>query len=398
MTRSRRAAHGNRIEPLPDFLRAETAGGIVLFVATLAALVWANGPGAETYQRLWQIRVTAPLGPLARTEDLRHWMNEGLMALFFFVVGLEIKRELVIGELSSTRKAALPVIAAFAGVVTPAAIFLAIVGGGPAARGWGIPIATDIAFAVGVLALSRRVCGGVKLFLLSVAVVDDVIAIMVIALFYSAPIAWGWLAIGTAGLVLVTIMRRLGVHAVWPYVPVGLIVWLATHESGVHATIAGVALALLVPARPFRGRDVLGELEHRLHPVSAFVVIPLFAVANAGVDLRGGVLADAMGSSLTWAVVVGLFAGKIIGISGATVLAVRTGLARTPDGMRLGDVWGVAALAGIGFTVSLFIAGLAFDSVHLIGQAKVGIFIGSLASAVIGTALLSVRCRPAGRH
>lgn len=395
MTRRRRAAQGNVMEPLRDFLHAETTGGVALLVTTLVALVWANGPGAEAYERVWHIRLSIPLGPLSTTEDLRHWVNEGLMVLFFFVVGLEIKRELVIGELNSPRKAALPVIAAAAGVVLPAVIFLLIVRGGAEARGWGIPIATDIAFAVGVLvALCPRVDGGVKLFLLSVAVVDDVMAIIVIALFYSADISWEWLGAAGAGLVLVRLMRRLGVRTVWPYAVVGLVVWFATHASGVHATIAGVALALLVPARPFRGRDVLGELEHRLHPVSAFLVIPLFALANAGVDLRGDVLGDAAGSSLAWAVAVGLFAGKLIGIGGATTLAVRSGLGRLPEGMRLADVWGVAALAGIGFTVSLFIADLAYDSDSLIRKAKVGIFIGSLTSALVGAMVLSIRRRP----
>ena len=399
MPRLRRAAAGKVIEPLRAFLHAETAGAIALFAAALLALVWANGPGAEAYERVWHVRLTLPLGPLATAEDLRHWINEGLMALFFFVVGLEIKRELVTGELNSRRKAVLPVVAAITGAVAPAVIFLAIVGGGPEARGWGIPIATDIAFAVGALvAFCPRVRAGVKLFLLSVAVVDDVIAIVVIALFYSAAIKWGWLVIAVGGLAAVVVLRCLGVRAVWPYVPVGAMVWFATHESGLHATIAGVALALLVPARPFRGRDVLDELEYRLHPVSAYVVIPVFALANAGVDLRGGVLAEAMGSPLAWAVAVGLLAGKTIGIGAATTVAVRTGVGGLSEGMRLGDVWGVAALAGIGFTVSLFIAGLAYDSGTLVGQAKVGIFAGSLASAVVGAVLLSIRRRFAGRE
>jgi NhaA family Na+:H+ antiporter len=394
----RRAERPTLVKPLRDFLRAESAGGAVLLVAALAALAWANSPVSGGYERLWGTELTVGTGPAAVTHDLRAWINDGLMVLFFFVIGLEIKRELVTGELRDPRVAALPVLAAAGGVVLPAAIFLAIVGGGPDASGWGIPMATDIAFAVGVLAaLGERIPTGVKVFLVSVAIVDDVIAIIVIAIFYSESIEAGWLAAAGAGLVAVLALRKFGVGAVWPYAFVGLAVWYATHESGVHATIAGVALGLLTPARRFRGRDVLHKLEHRLHPVSVFFVLPVFALANAGVDLRGGILASAAGSSLAWGVATGLLIGKTFGIGLVTLAAVRTGVATLPRGMSTGHIWGLAALAGIGFTVSLFIAELAYADPALVDRAKVGIFAGSGASGVVGVLVLLRTTRRSGK-
>ncbi len=231
------------------------------------------------------------VGRFSLVEDLQHWVNDALMVLFFFVVGLEIKRELVTGELRDPRATTLPAVAALGGVVLPALLFLGLVGSGPGSRGWGIPMATDIAFAVGVLALlGDRVPGGAKLLLLSIAIVDDILAIGVIAVVYTQGVSLAWLAAAVGLLGVVVVLRRVGVVDVWPYVVVGVAVWLATFESGVHATIAGVALGLLTPAGEVGGRPVLQELEHRLHPVSAFVVVPLFALANAGVDLRGGAL------------------------------------------------------------------------------------------------------------
>jgi NhaA family Na+:H+ antiporter len=311
------------------------------------------------------------------------------MALFFFVIGLEIKRELVVGELRDRRVAALPALAALGGVAVPAILYAVIVDGGEAARGWGIPMATDIAFAVGVLALlGRHASTGAKLFLLSVAIVDDILAIGVIAVFYSDSINPWWLAIVAGGLAAAVGLRRIGVISPWAYVPVGVLVWFAMLESGVHATLAGVALGLLTPARPVKGRDVLGDLERSLHPVSAFLVIPIFALANAGVDLRGGALGDAFDQPLTWAVMVGLVLGKLIGIGGVTFLVRRLGWGALPGDMHHREILGAAALGGIGFTVALFITDLAFTADPLIGQAKVGILTASLVAAVVGAVLL----------
>jgi len=388
MTESQGARSRRLLGPLQEFLRNEAAGGIALVLAAVAAVVWANGPFSGSYDSFWHAELTLGWGPAALTEDLQHWVNDGLMALFFFVVGLEIKRELVTGELRDRRAAALPAFAALGGVLVPAAIFLAVARG-PEATGWGIPMATDIAFAVGVLALlGKRVPAGAKLLLLTAAIVDDIIAITVIAVFYTESVELGWLAGAIVGLLLVVVLRRRHVHAIWPYALVGLAVWVATLESGVHATIAGVALGLLTPTGQVGERDVLHTLEHRLHPFSAFLIVPLFALANAGVDFRGGLLGQAMGSSLTWAITLGLVLGKIVGISAAVYLAVRTGVGRLPAGVHTLHVFGVAAVAGIGFTVSLFIADLAYEDQTLVQTAKVGIFTGSIIAGAAGAALM----------
>jgi NhaA family Na+:H+ antiporter len=386
------------VDPLREFVRAEVAGGIVLLGAALIALAWANSPFSAGYERLWSTELSVGTGPLGITADLQHWVNEGLMAVFFFVVGLEIKRELVTGALRERRAAVLPAAAAAGGVLLPALLFAAIAGGGPASAGWGIPMATDVAFAIGVLALlGDRVPAGARLFLLGIAIVDDLIAIVVISVFYSASLTWGWLAVAAAGLVVVLGLRRIGIFHIWPYALVGLLVWYATYRSGVHATIAGVALALLTPARPFRGREVLTTLEHRLHPLSAWAVVPLFALANAGVDLRGGLLTQAATSRLAWAVAAGLIVGKTIGIAAVTLAAVRARLGVLPAGVRTVHIWGLSAVAGIGFTVSLFITGLAYQAAGLVSQAKVGIFAGSLASAAAGVIILLHSRRGPGR-
>ncbi len=333
--------------------------------------------------------------------DLRHWINDALMAIFFFVVGLEIKREFALGELRERRAAALPVIAALGGVALPALIFLAITAGTPATAGWAIPAATDIAFAVGVLALLRsRVSPGMKLLLLTIAIVDDVAAILIIALFYASDLSLAWLAAAFCGLAAVVALRRLGVARIAPYAALGVAIWLAVHESGVHATIAGVALGLLTPAGEVGGRNVLALLEQRLHALSAFVVVPLFALANAGVSFGGGVLSDALSSRLAWAIAVALVAGKLLGITGATFAALRLGAGTLPSDVRRDQVWGIAAVGGIGFTVSLFIAGLAFDDPATVDLAKVGIFAGSLVSGVLGSLVVVAtarRARPGSR-
>ncbi len=392
MSRDKNAAR-RVIDPLRDFLHAEAAGGIVLVIAAVAAVVWANSAFADSYVLFWGRDLTLGFGALAVTEDLQHWVNDGLMAIFFFVVGLEIKRELVEGELRDPKAAALPAIAAVGGVVLPALIFLSITSG-PAREGWGIPMATDIAFAIGILALlGSKVPAGAKLLLLTLAIVDDIIAISVIAIFYTDEVSFVWLGGAVVGLLVVVAMARLGVTAISPYVLVGAVVWLCTLESGVHATIAGVVLGLLTPTGVIGKRNVLDTLEHRLHPWSAFLIVPLFALANAGVDFSGGLLGRAFADSLTWAITVGLVVGKITGICLAVWICIRVGVGRLPAGVTRWHVLGVSALAGIGFTVSLFIADLAYADPILTQIAKVGIFAGSLIAAVLGTVVFLIVLR-----
>ncbi len=373
---------------LRDFLHDEAVGGVLLLLAAVIALIWANSPAAVSYQDFWHHELTVGYGQWAIHEELIGWINDGVMAVFFFVVGLEIKRELVIGELRSPGAAAMPAVAAIGGVALPALLFLLIAPSGDAGRGWGVPMATDIAFAVGVLALvGRSASGGAKLSLLSIAIVDDLIAIVVIAVFYSAHISWGWAGIAAAGLAIVVAMRR-RVSSPWAYILPAAVVWVGLLESGIHATIAGVLLGLLTPARPVRGRAVLEDLEHRLHPISAFVIVPLFALANAGVYLRGGALGDALGQRLTWAVAAAMVVGKTLGIAGGTLVMLRSRVGSLPMDMPPREVWPVAALGGIGFTVAMFIADLAYSDQSLINNAKVGIFTGSLVAALLGSFLL----------
>jgi Na+:H+ antiporter, NhaA family len=379
---------------LRTFLRTEVAGGLVLLAATVVALGWANSPFHASYETLWHTELRVAVGGFEIAEDLRHWVNDALMALFFFVVGLEIKRELVAGELSDRRNAALPAIAALGGMVLPALLYLLVNVGDGAGRGWGIPMATDIAFAVGVLAvLGPRVPPGLKIFLLSLAIVDDVGAIVVIALFYSGGLAAQWLAVAAGLLVVVVALQRANVTWVPLYAIVGAGVWLATFESGVHATIAGVALGLLTPARPTEPGAVSAaeRLERLLHPWTSFVVIPVFALANAGLRIDPATVTSALTSRVSLGIVAGLVIGKLVGVSAASWLAVRAGWGRLPAGVGWRHVVGAAAVAGIGFTVSLFIVGLAFDDAELQENAKLGVFLGSLIAGSVGAALLARR-------
>jgi len=371
-------------DSIKSFLRAEAGGGLALVLGSVAALVWVNLIDAGGYFSFWSNHIDVGIGSASIDESIGHWVNDGLMTLFFFLISLEIKRELVTGELRHPKRAALPIIAALGGVVTPIAIFLAITGGHDAA-GWGIPMATDAAFAIGVLALlGDRVGLGVKLFLVTIAVVDDVAAILVIAVAYSDHVSLGWLAAAIGGLAVVAVVRMLGVRRILVYIPLGLFVWVATLESGIHATLAGVALALITPAVPVGGRDVLGELEHHLHPWVNYAILPLFALANAGVKLGGGELSDPDGRRIALAVALSLVVGKFIGISGATLGALRLRLGALPTGVDTRGLLGAAALGGIGFTVSLFITPLAYDDPVLVGAAKLGILGGSIVSATIG--------------
>ncbi|QZY29364.1 Na+/H+ antiporter NhaA [Nocardioides coralli] len=408
--------------PVREFLRIETAGSVLLLAAALIALVWANSPLAESYDAFWHAHIKLDLGVLTLDESLQHWVNDALMVIFFFVVGLEIKYEMVHGDLRDPRTAALPIVAAIGGMVVPAAIYFVIVGGGDGVSGWGIPMATDIAFAVGVLGLlGRRIPSAARLFLLTLAIVDDIGAIIVIAAFYTEDLNLTWLAVAVGLLGVMVVMRLLRIWAIWAYTILGLMVWLATLESGVHATLAGVAIGLLTPAVALLDEDVargyaqraladrhldadevhrmrflldesvsvVERLQTRLHPVSSYVVLPLFALANAGVALGGGVLGEALESAVALGVSAGLVIGKPVGILLAAFLAVRFGLGRLPQHTTWRMVAGLGAVAGIGFTVSLFIAQLSFPGNELLtGEAKVGILGGSLLAAVLGVVLL----------
>ena len=378
-----------------EYLRDEQVGGFALLGTAAIALVWVNVWGVGGYESLWTTELRLGVGDASISEDLRHWVNDGLMAVFFFLISLEVKREVLCGELQHPKDAALPILAALGGVVVPVLVYLAVAGGGEPARGWGIPMATDAAFAIGVLAvLGDRVAVGAKLFLVTLAVVDDVVAICAIAVAFTSDLAPAWLALAAIGLVAVAALFRAGVLRWWIYVVPVVVVWVATFESGVHATLAGVALALTVPVGPVRGRNVLEDLEHRLHPFSSFVVLPLFALANAGVALGGDALSDAEAQRVALAVTLGLVVGKFLGVVVASLAALRFRIGRLPEGVDRRSLLGLAALAGIGFTVSLFIAPLAFTDPTLLDGGKVGVFAGSVSAALIGVAILA----PGGRH
>jgi NhaA family Na+:H+ antiporter len=376
---------------LHEFLQTEVAGGAVLLVAAVAALVWANLPG-DSYEELWSRTLDLGIGGLHLDLTLEEWLSEGLMALFFFVVGLEIKREFVRGELANRKAAALPVAAAIGGMVLPAAIYAALNAGTEGERGWGIPMATDIAFSVGLLALlGSRVPLALKVFLLALAIVDDLGAITVIAVFYTDDLDPVWLAIAALTLTGAAALGRTRVPWVAIVVPAGVLCWLALHEAGVHATIAGAALGLLTPA----GADedspeavTLGKIEHTLHPWVSFLIVPLFALASAGVELGGGAIGDGATSRVTLGVVLGLGLGKPLGILGASYAATRAGVASLPRGIGWRQIAGVGIVAGVGFTVAIFIAGLAFEDAVLIDDAKIGILGASVAMGALGLVVL----------
>jgi NhaA family Na+:H+ antiporter len=370
-----------------DFVNIEALGGIVLLAAAVGALVWANIATAS-YFSVWSHHLDLSFGPFDLDMSRAHWVTDGLMTVFFFVVGLEIKREVVRGELRDPRTAALPVVAAIGGMVVPALLYLAVNAGEPTAKGWAIPMATDNAFAVGVLAiLGARVARPMKLFLLTLAIVDDIGAILVIAIFYSRGIAFGWLGAAVGAVAVVLAMQRLGIASPLAYVVPAVALWLFVDQSGVHATIAGVILGLLTPARPFGGRQVIEQLEHTLHPWSSFVVVPLFALANAGVVIDADSVRRAVESPVAIGVVVGLVVGKPLGITIATALGTRLGVGRLPDGMGWRQVVGVGAVAGIGFTVALFVDDLSFAGPHF-DDAVLGILVGSLVSGIVGAVVL----------
>ena len=411
--------------PLVRFLHIEAASGGVLIVATLAALAIANSPLSEAFDAFWETHVSFGVGRWKLDESLRHWINDGLMAIFFFVVGLEIKRELVAGELRDPRQAALPVAAALGGMIAPAAIYLALRGGRAGHEGWGIPMATDIAFVVGFLALlGKRAPIGLKIMLLSLAIVDDIGAVLVIAIFYSGAISATALGVAAIALAAIVGLNAIGVRSVWIYWLFGAGLWLAMLESGIHPTIAGVLLGLVTPARALVGDQALfrltsevaqrlrddddGKVSHRdrprvgelvfaaresqsplerleaaLHPWVGFAIMPLFALANAGVKVE----VSALGDPIAVAVAISLFVGKPLGIVLFSWLAIVARLARLPAGVDWRAMAGAGCLGGIGFTMSLFVAGLALEGASL-DAAKIGVLAGSCASAVVGYFIL----------
>ncbi len=380
------------IPSMLNFLLKDEAIGGKLIIATAAlALVVVNSPLRDAYDTLWQTNFSVGLGDFSLSHDLRHWVNEGLMAIFFLVVGLEIKRELVNGELKDPKKAILPLAAAIGGMIVPAIIYLGFNLNSDAIQGWGIPIATDIAFAVAVLALlSNRVPLSLKLFLLTLAIVDDIGAIFVIALFYAEIINY-WYLFGSAGLVIsIWLMRRWLADKLAMVVVLGTVLWITTHLSGIHASIVGAAMGLLAPVprsakTPSQSRD----LEKFFLPISTFIVLPVFAFANAGVVLSGDMFSSPEAAPVILGVVVGLVVGKLIGISGATWLMVRLGYAKLPTGTNWAHIVGISLIAGIGFTVSIFITELAFpDNKQLVETAKISVFIASGIAAALGSAVL----------
>ena len=371
------------------FFSTTAASGVVLLASTAAALVWANSPWAGAYHALWDIpfRIGAPA--LGVTLSLHHWVNDGLMAIFFFAVGLEIKREVLVGELSTRRSAALPVVAALGGMVVPALLYAAVNAGGPGAAGWGIPMATDIAFALGILALlGDRVPNALRVFLAALAIADDLGAVLVIALFYTSALAWTAVGGVVAAFVVLLGLNRGGVRHPLAYVLLGAVLWALMLGSGIHASIAGVLLALTIPARTRTGdASLLVKFEHALQGPVAFVVMPIFALANAGVPLGDGA-GMAVQSPIALGVVLGLVLGKPLGITLASYVAVRAGLAELPTAVSWRHVLGAGWLGGIGFTMSLFIAGLAFSAPATLNIAKVGILAASVCAGVVGYALL----------
>jgi NhaA family Na+:H+ antiporter len=383
-----------RSSPLRNFIRHEASGGILLMLAAAVALVIANSPLAERYFAL----LAAPLGPLS----VLHWVNDVLMAGFFFLVGLEIKREFVDGHLASWNDRLLPVIAAGCGVAGPALVYLAIVGdAAPLWRGWAVPTATDIAFALGVLALlGSRVPSSLKLFLTTVAIVDDMVAVAIIAIAYTAQINGAALFAALLILGVMWGLAKAGLARPWPYILGAIALWVAVHASGVHATIAGVLAAMMIPLTPTPGAphapdpapSLLHRLEHRLSPWISYGVLPIFAFANAGVSFADMTL-HSLAAPLPLAILLGLFLGKQIGIFAAVILCKRLGLSAGLSHARWPQVYGVALLCGIGFTMSLFIGGLAFADPALINQVKLGVFAGSLLSALAGLAVLGMASR-----
>ena len=373
---------------LKKLLLSLADGGRLLILAALAAILFVNFGFADEYERILHLRIGFDIGSISLNNSLAHWINDGLMALFFLLVGLELKREFVIGELSTRSQVALPMCAALGGMFAPAMIFYLLNYQSPELiHGWAIPAATDIAFSLAVLAiLADRVPLGLRVFLTTVAVVDDLGAIIVIALFYTATIALNSLAMAAGCLAILIAFNRLRVRHLLPYLLVGALLWFFTLKSGVHATIAGVLLAFTIPITP-DSTSPLQKLEHAIHPWVSFLVLPIFGFANAGVPLANIGVSE-LTSPLVLGIALGLFVGKQIGIFGAAWMLIKCGLAKLPSGSNFRQLHAVAVIAGIGFTMSLFVGVLAYSDEHHLILTRIGVLMGSLASALVGYALL----------
>ncbi|MCD0444443.1 Na+/H+ antiporter NhaA [Glycomyces sp. A-F 0318] len=405
--------------PTAEFLKIEPAAGVVLVACAVVAMLWANSPWAASYEAVWGLEISFHFGGFELHHTLQDWINDGLMAVFFFVVGVEIKSEIVSGELRSLRNAVPPIAGAVGGMAVPALLYTAFNAGGEGAHGWGIPMATDIAFAVGVLALfGSRIPSAARIFLLTLAIVDDLGAIAVIAVFYTDDLSMAWLAAAGALIALAVGMRLLNVWSAPVYLVIGVLLWVAMLESGVHATIAGVVMGLIISAKPLLDPEVAHaeaqelakegltveeterlvklardaqppaeRIQHRNHQFSSFVVLPLFALANAGVALSADLFATAFTSTVTLGIVLGLVVGKLVGITAVTWLVVKLGWGRLPTGATWPLMAAIALVAGIGFTVALFITELAFrggDAGLLTDEGKIGVLCASVIAAVLG--------------
>ncbi len=411
------------LSPLRDFLDTEASGAILLAGGAGVALIWANSPWSQSYEDLWNARAAISVAGHTLDLDLRHWINDGLMTIFFLVVGLEIKREVTDGHLASRRAALLPGAAALGGMLAPALVYLAIAGTS-APRGWAIPMATDIALAVGVLAVAgSRIPASLRAFLLGLAIVDDIGAIIIIAAVYSTGVMFGWLAAAAVGVAVTVAVDLLGVHSTWVYVAVGGAVWFSLHEAGIHPTIAGVVMGLLAPSSPRLNPDLIDSdeltdlsdagaahgtsnlakgsvsvvewLQHVLHPWTSYVIVPLFALANSGIAISADGLRNAVHSPITWGVLFGLLVGKPIGVVIATRATVRANLADVPEGAVARQIVGIGAAAGIGFTVAIFITELAFTDPVEQSNAKLAVLVASVLAAAGSSAILTPR--PAAR-
>jgi len=379
----------NAAQSLRDFLKEESAGGVVLMIAAAAALILANSPLAGAYAAILnaEIALTVSGGGIEKPALL--WINDGLMAIFFFLIGLEVKREVLTGQLSSWKQSSLPLFAALGGMVLPALVFTAINWNSPEnLAGWAIPAATDIAFALGILALlGSRVPVALKALLLAIAVIDDIGAIVIIALFYTPGVEVGMLAAAGVLLIVLALLGRAKVGSSLPYIILGVALWFFVLKSGVHATLAGVAVAMTIPISSRGGEPVLERMEHALHPWVAFMVVPIFALANAGVSFAG-MEVSAFAAPLPLGIALGLFLGKQLGIVGFAWLAVKSGIASLPTGISWMQAYGLSLIAGIGFTMSLFIGNLAFISPEQLAAVKLGVLSGSLISALGGILIL----------
>ncbi|MCK9473680.1 Na+/H+ antiporter NhaA, partial [Sulfurimonas sp.] len=416
--------------PFEEFIHAQTTTGLVLMFMTVVALILANSPFAETYLHLFHTKISIFIGEFGLSMTIHHWINDGLMAIFFFIIGLEIKREITVGELSSIKVAALPILAAIGGMVLPALVYMGINAGTEGANGWGIPMATDIAFAISALVLlGNRVSNSLITFLVALAIVDDLGAVVVIALFYTEQISVFPLGLAFLSLIVMIVFNRFGIHAILPYFIVGFIMWLFMLDSGVHATIAGVIAAMAIPSKPkYQPLDFIdytkekldeydkytvvfqhkmhekqkailqnvkdkidalsspsAKLEHSLHLSVSLVVIPLFALANAGISIDFSSALSTVMQPVSLGIIAGLIFGKVLGIAGVSWLAVKIGIAKLPQNSNMSQIFGVALLGGIGFTMSIFIADLAFiGNDVLIFQAKIGILVASLCAGLFG--------------